>query len=71
MTPEKKFGYFRKYGKLPEERNKGSTTHGVLYFGDRPLTRPLPYPLLQGIKKDFEEKGYLRSKLKIRKYYER
>lgn len=70
MTPEQKFGYHRKHGKMPE-RNKGSTTHGVLYFVDQPLTRPLPYPLLQTMKADFINKGYLRSKLKIRKYYER
>lgn len=71
MTPEQKFGYHRKHGKMPEEPIKASSTHGIIEYDGRPVTQPMAYALLQHKKKELITQGYSPSKLKIRKHYER
>jgi hypothetical protein len=71
MTPEQKFGYHRKHGKMPEETKQPSTTHGVIEYEGREITPPMAYALLQHKRKELISQGYLPSKLKIRKHYER
>ena len=71
MTPEQEFNYFKKFGKMPEKKPKASKTHGILYLKDSPLTQPLPYPILQKIKAEYIARGYSKTDIKIRKYYER
>ncbi len=69
MTPEQKFGYFSKHGRMPPETKQASKTHGVLYLGDKEITQPLPYALLNKIRAEYIANGYSKDKLKIRKHY--
>lgn len=69
MTPEQKFGYFNRYGDMPREPKKPSS-HGNLYYDGQLLHEGKPYPLLQSIKKQMINQGYLPAKIEIHKHNE-
>lgn len=65
MTPEQKYGYHRKYGRMPDERQpKRKITHAVVEQLGKPLTHPLPWALAQHKMKEFKQQGLKGLKLK-------
>lgn len=58
MTPEQRYRYHRKTGKLPEERApKIKHSHAVVVHLGVTITQPLSWALAQYKKKEFEKQG--------------
>ena len=70
MNEQQKFNYHRKTGLLPSEGPKEVKTHGVLLYQGHPVSLPLPYAILQTIKKQMIQDGYIAKDFKIRKHYD-
>ena len=67
MTPEQKFGYHRKTGRMPEDKTKPKKvkySHGVVTHCGVELTNPLPWALAGYKMKEFKLQGLTGLKLK-------
>lgn len=64
---ERNFYIHRNTGKLPQEPRKPSS-HGNLYYDGQLLHEGKPYALLQSIKKQMINQGYLPAKIEIHRH---
>lgn len=67
MTPEERFRYFNKAGKLPPEP-KTKSTQGTLYLDGKMFFGPAAYPLCQHKRAEMIRLGYNKSKLTIKRH---